>query len=36
MVTGKRAWKCELSTVDTAFLQAGMFTVAAYFSEKLA
>ncbi len=32
MMSGKRAWKCELSTVDTAFLLAGMLTVAAYFS----
>ncbi|MEO8879102.1 MAG: glucoamylase family protein [Gemmatimonadaceae bacterium] len=32
MGSGKRAWKCELSTVDTAFLLAGMLTVAAYFS----
>ncbi len=32
MSSGKRAWKCELSTVDTAFLLAGMLTVAAYFS----
>lgn len=32
MVSGKRAWKCELSTVDTAFLLAGMLTAAAYFS----
>ncbi|MDQ2926090.1 MAG: hypothetical protein M3R43_11120 [Acidobacteriota bacterium] len=32
MVSGKRAWKCELSTVDTTFLLAGMLTLAAYFS----
>ena len=32
MVSGKRVWKCELSTVDTAFLLMGMLTVAAYFS----
>jgi hypothetical protein len=32
MANGKRAWKSELSTVDTAFLLAGMLTVAAYFS----
>jgi hypothetical protein len=31
MQTGRRAWKCELSTVDTGFLLAGMLTVAAYF-----
>jgi hypothetical protein len=30
--TGRRAWKCELSTVDTAFLLAGMLTAAIYFS----
>ncbi len=32
MVSGKRAWKCELSTIDTALLLAGMLTVARYFS----
>jgi hypothetical protein len=32
MVSGQRAWKCELSTIDTAFLLAGMLMVAAYFS----
>ena len=31
--TGRRAWKCELSTVDTGFLLAGMLTAAAYFTE---
>jgi hypothetical protein len=31
MRTGHRAWDCELSTVDTAFLLAGMLTAAAYF-----
>ena len=31
MTNGKRVWKCELSTVDTAFLVAGMLTAAAYF-----
>jgi hypothetical protein len=31
MKTGKRVWKCELSTVDSAFLLAGMLTAAAYF-----
>lgn len=36
MVSGQRAWKCELSTVDTAFLLAGMLTVAAYFSKDTA
>ena len=32
MKTGRRAWQCELSTVDSAFLFAGMLTAAAYFS----
>ena len=31
MDTGKRAWQSELSTVDSAFLLAGMLTVARYF-----
>jgi hypothetical protein len=31
MTSGKRVWQCELSTVDTAFLLAGMLTAAAYF-----
>ncbi len=31
MQTGRRAWQCELSTVDSAFLLAGALTVAAYF-----
>lgn len=30
--SGRRAWQCEISTVDTAFLIAGMLTVAAYFA----
>jgi hypothetical protein len=29
--TGCRAWQCELSTLDSAFLFAGALTVAAYF-----
>ena len=33
MVTGKRAGDCELSTIDTAFLLAGMLTAAAFFDE---
>ncbi len=33
MTTGKRAWKCELSTVDSAFLLIGMLAAAAYFSD---
>jgi len=32
MRSGRRAWKCELSTVDSALLFAGMLTAAAYFS----
>ena len=31
MRTGRRAWQCELSTVDTAFLLAGALTAAVYF-----
>jgi hypothetical protein len=31
MVTGRRAWQCELSTVDTAFLLAGALTTGMYF-----
>ena len=31
MKTGRRAWRCELSTVDTALLLAGVLTAAAYF-----
>jgi hypothetical protein len=32
MNTGKRVWNCELSTIDTALLLAGMLTAAQYFS----
>ena len=32
MQTGRRAWQCELSTVDTTFLMAGALAAAAYFS----
>ena len=32
MQTGRRAWQCELSSVDSAFLLAGMLTAAMYFS----
>ena len=32
MQTGLRAWQCELSTVDTAILMAGILTAAAYFN----
>lgn len=34
MTTGKRAWNCELSTVDSAFLIAGMLTARIYFDKK--
>lgn len=32
MRSGKRVWQCELSSVDSAFLFAGMLTAAAYFN----
>src|SRR5579862_9030351 len=32
MQTGRRAWECELSTIDTAILIAGVLTAASYFS----
>ena len=31
MQTGRRVWQCELSTIDSAFLLAGMLTAAVYF-----
>ena len=31
MRTGRRAWQCELSTVDSAFLLAGILTAGSYF-----
>jgi hypothetical protein len=31
MQTGQRAWECELSTIDSTFLFAGMLAAAAYF-----
>ena len=31
MKTGRRVWDCEISTIDSAFLFAGMLTCAAYF-----
>jgi hypothetical protein len=34
--SGRRVWKCELSTIDSAFLFAGMLTVAAYFDHDTA
>jgi hypothetical protein len=33
MQTGRRAWNCEISTVDSAFLFAGMLAAAAYFTD---
>jgi hypothetical protein len=32
MAAGRRAWKCELSTIDSALLFAGMLSAAAYFT----
>jgi hypothetical protein len=32
MQTGRRAWQCELSTIDTAIFIAGVLTVASYFT----
>ncbi len=32
MQTGQRAWQCELSTIDTAILMAGVLMVASYFT----
>jgi hypothetical protein len=34
MRTGQRAWHCELSTIDTGILMAGILTVASYFTGK--
>ena len=36
MQTGRRAWKSELSTIDTTFLLAGALTSAAYFQRETA
>jgi hypothetical protein len=36
MRSGRRAWKCELSTIDTTFLLAGMLTAAVYFNQDAA
>ena len=33
MKSGRRVWQCELSTIDSAFLFAGMLTCAAYFDQ---
>jgi hypothetical protein len=32
LTTGRRAWRCELSTIDTSILVAGALTAAAYFT----
>ena len=32
MQKGRRAWQCELSTIDTAILMAGVLTAASYFT----
>src|SRR2546421_3901116 len=34
MKTGRRAWHCELSTIDSTFLFAGMLAAAAYFDRE--
>src|SRR5215469_3050642 len=34
--TGRRVWNCELSTLDSAFLFAGLLTAAAYFDRDTA
>lgn len=34
--TGRRVWQCELSTIDSAFLFAGLLTAAAYFDHDTA
>ena len=34
--TGRRVWQCELSTIDSAFLFAGMLTAATYFDHDTA
>jgi len=36
MKTGRRAWQCELSTVDSAFLLAGALTAGIYFDAETA
>src|SRR5665647_533170 len=36
MHTGRRAWECELSTIDSAILLAGVLTVGVYFDAKVA
>jgi hypothetical protein len=34
MNSGRRAWKCELSTIDSAFLLAGMLAASQYFDRQ--
>lgn len=34
MQSGRRVWKCELSTIDTTFLVAGMLACQAYFTRR--
>jgi hypothetical protein len=36
IATGRRAGTCELSTIDTTFLLAGMLTAATYFDQDCA
>lgn len=36
MQTGRRAWECELSTIDSAFLFAGALTAGSYFNRDTA
>ncbi|RWD30228.1 MAG: hypothetical protein E5Y89_00300 [Mesorhizobium sp.] len=36
METGRRAWQCELSTIDSALLLAGALTAAAYLGQETA
>ena len=33
METGKRAWQCEVSTIDTAILMAGVLSAQSYFTQ---
>src|SRR5712692_3647206 len=35
VTTGRRAWRCELSTIDTTILIAGALTSGAYFDQDL-
>jgi hypothetical protein len=34
VTSGRRAWRCELSTIDTTILLAGALTAAAYFNQE--